>query len=592
MVSDLYHWLLLASLKALLILPVVLLAASASRRTSSAVISLMLACALLLIPATPFLDFFPPTWNITLPVLGSTGAFSDDLPDLLEHEEQNPIPIPPAAITFDEQPVITVGTVVLAVWALGGLVFLLARVWRSLNSRLRHSTSRPIVPGDPVLDDFHEICAASDLPRRPWLLYNDSIAGPQSTGLLRLTIHLPASFQELSPDHRRMILLHELAHFQRRDLLWRIILELVSILFWFHPLVWLAMRRYHLESEKACDDAVIHAGHPPSKYGEVLLEWVRANRNSAKGRGTSSPLLRSRMLSVVKGAKNRHPLSTFASIRFAILFTVLVLPLGLVSFTPYPRSPNPQVVKGGSELRALWRMNIGRGSIVPDSSGNERHAKVVGAQWTNDSERGTCLRFDGRDDHLILRAPDATWTGKPFTMCVWLKPAPGSDGGGLLLRGDLNQIWSGAMGTNKGAPEHFGEREIILTSDQFSSNDFNRKAGGLFPALNYFYVAAVRGDHSLHEDKWSHLAITWTPAETTATINMFINGERIGISSLQGIAPNKNNDWPAKVWYFGLGECPTVAGNNYEGLVSGLAIYQKELTPEEIRGIMQGRFSD
>jgi beta-lactamase regulating signal transducer with metallopeptidase domain len=585
--TDFYHWLILASLKATLILPVAVLAVWVSRRTSSAVITLLLASALLFVPLTPFLDIFPVDWKITLPVLESTEAFPDDIPELLQYEENNPIPIPASEIFFDEAKWINTERVVLILWALGALFFTITRLWKSLNSKLRFSSSTPAIPGDPVLEDFKALCNERHLKRTPWLLYNDSIAGPQTTGVLRPSILVPSTFGGIPQDQRHMVLLHELAHIQRIDIAWRILLEILSIVFWFHPLVWLALKSYDLQVEKACDDAVLHAQYPAAKYGEALLASIKGSAHSRTSAVSSPKQLRPRMFSVVSKDKSRHPLTRQSSWKFALLFLLVIIPVGMVTFSPYHKDLGYEEVDGGDGLKALWRMKIGQGSIIADSSGHERHGKIFGAQWIHDPQRGTCLSFDGKDDHLILRAPDATWTGKPFTFCVWLKPATGSDGGGLLLRGDPNQTWCSAMGS--GGIGNLGEREIILAG-MIEPGQFDDKLAGLYPAINYWGVIVARTEKALKANEWSHFTLVWRPAGKSALVQLYLNGKPVSTKYLQQVNRGEYRDWPASVWHFGTGESPIAKGNHYEGLVSDLTIYQKALLPKDVKRVMQGDF--
>jgi hypothetical protein len=55
---------------------------------------------------------------------------------------------------------------------------------------------------------------------------------------------------------------------------------MATVLFWFHPLVWVAVRKLREERERACDDAVLALGARPSHYADDLLEIARSLRFS------------------------------------------------------------------------------------------------------------------------------------------------------------------------------------------------------------------------------------------------------------------------------------------------------------------------
>src|SRR5437660_1722674 len=78
------------------------------------------------------------------------------------------------------------------------------------------------------------------------------------------------------PERLRIVLLHEMLHIQRRDLLAQAVAQLACCLYWFHPLVWIAARQLRKERERACDDAVLTRGVAASEYAGHLLDLVRA----------------------------------------------------------------------------------------------------------------------------------------------------------------------------------------------------------------------------------------------------------------------------------------------------------------------------
>jgi bla regulator protein blaR1 len=69
----------------------------------------------------------------------------------------------------------------------------------------------------------------------------------------------------------RAIVAHEMAHVRRRDNLTFALHMVVETLFWFHPLVWWIGLRLIDERERACDEAVVHAGGKAETYAEGIL---------------------------------------------------------------------------------------------------------------------------------------------------------------------------------------------------------------------------------------------------------------------------------------------------------------------------------
>jgi hypothetical protein len=77
------------------------------------------------------------------------------------------------------------------------------------------------------------------------------------------------------------VLLHELAHVRRRDLVGHTVGRFACALYWFHPLVWTAAKRLRSESERACDDLALNCGARASDYAEHLLDIVTGVRHHA-----------------------------------------------------------------------------------------------------------------------------------------------------------------------------------------------------------------------------------------------------------------------------------------------------------------------
>jgi|694.fasta_scaffold24591_4 beta-lactamase regulating signal transducer with metallopeptidase domain len=79
-------------------------------------------------------------------------------------------------------------------------------------------------------------------------------------------------WSRLPREQRQAILCHELAHFERNDLLKTLIANLVAAVHWFNPLAWFAVRRFEDSIEWTCDRIVL-ASKPEANvhYAKALL---------------------------------------------------------------------------------------------------------------------------------------------------------------------------------------------------------------------------------------------------------------------------------------------------------------------------------
>ena len=88
----------------------------------------------------------------------------------------------------------------------------------------------------------------------------DRRQSPAVCGLFRPVVLLPRALaDQLPPAQLRAVLLHELFHLRRGDVWGNCLQALVQILYWWHPLLWLANARIRRVREEAVDDAVMLA---------------------------------------------------------------------------------------------------------------------------------------------------------------------------------------------------------------------------------------------------------------------------------------------------------------------------------------------
>lgn len=131
----------------------------------------------------------------------------------------------------------SLGACLLVIWLLGVAVMAVRLglcVWR-VSRIVRRSTEVP----PRVIEECRAVAAALGCRQAVRVVQTAEVAAPCLTGLFQPRLLLPeGNCQETDRTDLRAILAHELAHAVRHDLVWNVVLHLVSILLWFHPLAW------------------------------------------------------------------------------------------------------------------------------------------------------------------------------------------------------------------------------------------------------------------------------------------------------------------------------------------------------------------
>jgi TonB family protein len=249
-----------------------------------------------------------------------------------------------------------------SVWALGAALLALrlllstARLRRAVREARGVESSCPI----PILTSRH-------------------VRGPVVAGVLRPVILLPDHTSTWTPSRRRAVLAHELAHIRRRDPAILMAAHLTTIVYWFHPLCWLAAARLRMESERACDDAVLRIGLLPTGYAGHLLGVARKfNPQPAIPMATTSHL-ESRVKSILDPFVNRSFAARRTWLAAGLLTAACMAPLTTLSLHALQAGASGNI--GGSVADAS-------GAVVPG-------AQVIASSSDAHNTEVTVSRADG-----------------------------------------------------------------------------------------------------------------------------------------------------------------------------------------------------
>jgi len=123
----------------------------------------------------------------------------------------------------------------------------------------------------PLLTQTAEKLSLRKIPK---IALSRNISSPAVFGAFRPVLVLPSeSVRSLSQKRTEHILLHELAHIKRGDLLVNTFYMLLQIVYWFNPLLWLIRRRLQHIRELCCDATVARILREKTvDYRETILE--------------------------------------------------------------------------------------------------------------------------------------------------------------------------------------------------------------------------------------------------------------------------------------------------------------------------------
>lgn len=204
--------------------------------------------------------FIPPTIKLPGFIANSKFMLDNQIPVLL---------VPEIYTTTASLPVLSYQGYLFIAWAVIVLILIGYWLYQFIKFRIR------------VIGSCIEITAQSLFDKqilngdRVRIFTGTAISMPFTRGIFKPKIYLPESALGWQAAELKALVLHEYAHIKRKDLLFIAIQNVVQLLFFYHPLVWLANRQISRYREKACDDFAIHALQGKSlEYGKLLLKSI------------------------------------------------------------------------------------------------------------------------------------------------------------------------------------------------------------------------------------------------------------------------------------------------------------------------------
>lgn len=261
---------------------------------------------------------------------------------------------------------------------LSGLLIRYSRYYRQSTKLTRNGLS-PVPPEFRVFVSSTALQLGIRTPVKAWL--SSLIDVPLTLGFLKPVILVPAAMiTRLTPQQVEAILIHELAHIQRKDYLLHLAVTLVEGLFFFNPFARLLIRALNNEREHCCDDLVLQFKYDPHAYVSALLSLACRHQPlqklavAATGGGDKLLLQRARRILLKQKSERGRP---GTRTMLLLLFTGLVTAMTFY----YPLQPSRKAAPLAAPIAAtrfeMARVSLRRQALPTTSSPETADAQLI-----------------------------------------------------------------------------------------------------------------------------------------------------------------------------------------------------------------------
>ena len=164
------------------------------------------------------------------------------------------------------------------IWLLGTLILGIWLVLRlhSVAGRQGYHAAAASLP-QSFYNHLADCAMRLGLRRIPRVAVTKRLTSPAVFGVLSPVLLVPKGYlSKLSRRDTEHMLLHELAHIKRGDLVMHSLYMLLQIVYWYNPLLWLVRRHLHHLRELSCDGTVAELLRERTlAYRQTLLETAR-----------------------------------------------------------------------------------------------------------------------------------------------------------------------------------------------------------------------------------------------------------------------------------------------------------------------------
>ena len=169
-----------------------------------------------------------------------------------------------------------IGYLLFVIWISGIIIMLIFVIRSALSLRALKNSALPLQ--NQKVQRLYQRCLSDSGITKYIPIYSTAyLKSPVIVGVWKPCIYLPIHLiSEGNETEIRYMLLHELQHYKHKDGIANYLITLTGIIYWFHPLVWYALKEMRDDREIACDTSVLKLLESEDyvSYGNTLINFA------------------------------------------------------------------------------------------------------------------------------------------------------------------------------------------------------------------------------------------------------------------------------------------------------------------------------
>ncbi len=237
----------------------------------------------------------------------------------------------------------TIGLILFILWCIGIFIMILLITKSMLRFHNMKNSALPLQ--NPAVRTLYYECLDEMHIKKPIPIYSTAfLKSPIIAGLLKPCIYMPIHLiSDYNANDIKYMLMHELGHYKHKDALANYFMNIIGVLYWFHPLVWYSLKEMKNDREIACDSSVLKLLDEGDyeDYGNTLINFAEKVSLTpfpfSTGISGNMKQMQKRILNIA----NYHPASFRKTLHSAALYIIIAfLLLGTAPFLSTQASEN------------------------------------------------------------------------------------------------------------------------------------------------------------------------------------------------------------------------------------------------------------